>query len=136
LLTFSQLKALQKKGVVIGSHSMTHANLGAVSFEQLKDEILGSKKMLEQKLNTKIQYFAFPKGVYTDTALKLVKQAKYKAAFTVVSAPVGEYSLLTPRTIIDQFYSDREIISLLNPVVTFLKQTMNKINFWRLMPNI
>lgn len=136
LLNFSQLKLLQKKGVTIGCHSMTHANFGSLNSKQLRKEIVDSKKILENKLGTKIQYFAFPKGIYTKEALKYVKQSGYKAAFTVSSGAVNGIDFLTPRTIIDQFYSVDEIHALLNPMIIKVKNFLSKMQLWRVMPSI
>lgn len=136
LLTITQIKSLQKQGFVIGCHSMTHANFAQLSKQQLKTEIIEAKKILEKKLNTTIQYFAFPKGIYTDQAIKMVEKAGFKAAFTVISGSVRKPSLLTSRVIIDQFYSEEDIPAILNPLLIHLKNLMTTFKLWRLMPSI
>jgi peptidoglycan/xylan/chitin deacetylase (PgdA/CDA1 family) len=115
---------------------MTHANFSDLSVKELSFEIKQAKKLLEQKLNTKVNYFAFPKGIYTDESLKIVKKAGFVAAFTVRSGAVKGYSLITPRAIVDKFYSTEEIESLLNPFVIQIKNLMIKFNMWRLVPNL
>lgn len=136
LLTFAQIQQLQRLGVVIGCHSMTHANFAQLNKKELAVEIIDAKKELEKKLNTKVEYFAYPKGIVTNEAVKLVKKACFKAAFTVLPGKVDQDRLLIPRTIIDEFYSEGEINSLFNPLMILLKNMMIKYRLWRFVPNI
>lgn len=136
LLTFSQIKQLQKTGVTIGCHSMTHANFDQLTKKELAVEIIESKNLLEKKLNTKIKYFAYPKGIFNNLAIQMVKKAGYKAAFTVLPGNVNKDLLLIPRTIIDEFYSADDIKMLFNPLVISLKNIMIKNKIWRFVPNI
>jgi peptidoglycan/xylan/chitin deacetylase (PgdA/CDA1 family) len=49
---------------------------------EIKKEIAGSKLLLEKKLGLPIHWFAYPFGDYNKEAVKWVKQAGYKAAFS------------------------------------------------------
>lgn len=83
MMTIKQIQSLYKSGWEIGYHTKTHADLRDFDREGLIDEIKTSKERLEKKLGFKIRYFAYPKGIYADTIISIVKGAKYKAAFTV-----------------------------------------------------
>jgi len=79
-----QVKDLLKSALVeIGSHTVTHDNLPLVSEEQKHEEIVGSKKQIEELFDTKCQSFCYPFGMYDETDLKLVGQADYSNATTV-----------------------------------------------------
>jgi peptidoglycan/xylan/chitin deacetylase (PgdA/CDA1 family) len=91
-ITWEQLEELRDEGVEIGCHSVSHVNLRNVplqkkspeAYEQwLKDEIIGAKQHLEQKLGIKCLVYAYPEGKYNARVLELVKEANYQAAFTV-----------------------------------------------------
>lgn len=83
LMSWQQLKEMQASGLVeIGSHTCTHRRLtNFLSHADLEDEIVSSKAILQQNLNTSINLFCFPNGDYNQDALSLVKQ-HYLAAVT------------------------------------------------------
>lgn len=83
LLDLNEIRKLHDKGWEIGCHSATHADLGKLSEDELREEIIESKKMLESKLKFRIRNFAYPKGKYNKKIIKIVKEAGYSAAFTV-----------------------------------------------------
>jgi len=83
LMNWEQLQAMQASGLVeIGSHTCNHIRLNhSLPQAELEHEIIASKTMLEQKLNTPVDLFCFPNGDYSAEALSLVK-ANYAAAVT------------------------------------------------------
>ena len=81
-LTWDQVKEMAQAGAIIVSHSRTHAYLPMVSREKQYDEIVNSKKIIEQKLGIRVKYFVYPIGGFTGDIKKIVKEAGYEAAFT------------------------------------------------------
>jgi peptidoglycan/xylan/chitin deacetylase (PgdA/CDA1 family) len=88
-ITWEQLTALREEGVEIGSHSVSHEDLRLVkgrtpeAYEQwLREEIIGSKKLIEQRTGGKCILFAYPGGGFNPRARELIKEAGYEAAFT------------------------------------------------------
>ncbi len=75
-LTLSQLKAISKHHE-IGAHTITHRNLPDLTQEEQWTEISDSKKILEKKLNIKIQSFCYPRGKFNKTTVKLVSDAGF-----------------------------------------------------------
>jgi len=62
--TAAQLRQLAEAGVEIGAHTRSHADLGQINDEhELFDEIVGSKRDLENLLERRVRYFAFPFGM-------------------------------------------------------------------------
>jgi len=51
---------LKKEGHIIGAHTLSHPNLAHVAEEEVRSEIVGSKKRLEEKLSEPIQHFSYP----------------------------------------------------------------------------
>lgn len=61
-MTWHHVRALQRDGFEIGSHTRSHAELATLSTEDVRAEIAGSCKDLEQQLSTPVVSFAFPYG--------------------------------------------------------------------------
>ncbi|HRQ37267.1 MAG TPA: polysaccharide deacetylase family protein [Chloroflexota bacterium] len=66
--------------VEIGSHTMTHATLPALSAEAQMVEIRQSKAVLEEIVRRPVVSFTYPHGGATAVTQKLVQEAGYKTA--------------------------------------------------------
>jgi peptidoglycan/xylan/chitin deacetylase (PgdA/CDA1 family) len=90
-LTWDQLKAMKADGFEVGSHSVTHADLskkmaGETENEYLarvRQELLLSKQILDDKMNQNTQYIAFPYGEFNPAVLKLCEETGYRVGFSV-----------------------------------------------------
>ncbi len=108
LLTITEVKSLIKKGWTIGCHSLTHADFANLPEDKLVAEIINSKNVLEKKLGIKIEYFAYPKGAYTQSIVDAVKKAGYKMAFTMDDSQIITTTdkLRIPRVGVDQTHKN------------------------------
>ncbi len=61
-MTWDDLRSLAAQGFEIGSHTCSHADMGAVSPEEAEWELRSSRERLEQQLGLPIRLFAFPYG--------------------------------------------------------------------------
>jgi glycosyltransferase involved in cell wall biosynthesis/peptidoglycan/xylan/chitin deacetylase (PgdA/CDA1 family) len=61
-MTWDDLRELRAQGFLVGSHSCTHADMGAVSLLEAERELGESRRRLESELGVPIRYFAFPYG--------------------------------------------------------------------------
>lgn len=91
LMKPSQLRELTEYGNEIGSHTVSHANLTAVTPEQCKRELADSRKSLEHMLGMKIISFAYPYGAFDQTAKKVAEETGYKFAVAADSGPFTFY---------------------------------------------
>jgi peptidoglycan/xylan/chitin deacetylase (PgdA/CDA1 family) len=57
--------ASRSKNITIGSHGFYHNNLGSLSTANAVDEVMLSKKYLEQTIQKEVTSIAFPDGSYT-----------------------------------------------------------------------
>jgi peptidoglycan/xylan/chitin deacetylase (PgdA/CDA1 family) len=94
-LTWNQVKELRRAGVGFGSHTVTHPQLLEVGPDQLRDEIAGSRKEIEQKLGelvTTFSYpFAFPEA-YRDFVARLrgaLQESGYRDGVSTIIGRVG-----------------------------------------------
>jgi peptidoglycan/xylan/chitin deacetylase (PgdA/CDA1 family) len=97
-LDWTMLRELQEAGVVIGSHTRSHRVLPNESGDDVLDELAGSKRVLEEKLQTEVRHFSFPNGHFTSGTLRAVRAAGYRYAYsTCFHRDSEEPSLTIPR---------------------------------------
>ncbi len=84
-VTWDQLREMAVNPLVtIMAHSVTHPNdLTVLPDDQLRTEVMESKRLLETQLGIPIPYFVYPAGKYDSRAEKLVQEAGYEAALTM-----------------------------------------------------
>ena len=81
-LTWAQLEALEKSGVEIGSHTVHHSELPSLSDPTALQELIQSRRALEQHLHHPVQSFAYPAGKFNEHSEGLARQAGYVLAVT------------------------------------------------------
>jgi peptidoglycan/xylan/chitin deacetylase (PgdA/CDA1 family) len=83
-LTWDQVLALEKSGMIIAGHSVTHPYLTKITDDKvLRHEIVDGKKIIETHLGHAISYFAYPFGLYDDRVEAVVQDAGYVMARTI-----------------------------------------------------
>ena len=79
-ISWPQLQTLLTDGMKIGSHSRSHPRLNRIrDSAKLWDQIYTSKTILESQLETPVEEFAYPYGLYNAKAAAAVRQAGYRA---------------------------------------------------------
>ncbi|MCX6735194.1 MAG: polysaccharide deacetylase family protein [Candidatus Peregrinibacteria bacterium] len=92
VMTWDMLKELLNEGMEIGAHSSTHPDLRVIPRKQLYDEeLIGSKKILEEKLGISIKYFAYPGGAKSKKVVQAVKDTGFLSAVTTIYDPNHTY---------------------------------------------
>ncbi len=82
MMTWDELKALQRQGHEIGSHSCSHEILPLLDDAALALEIRESKLKLEAALGTPVRTLCYPNGDYDARTLRLAQQSGYLCAVT------------------------------------------------------
>ena len=82
VLTWPQIKEMNENGINFGSHTRHHAYLPDISQEQLKDEIVNSKRIIEEHLGKSVYSFSYPIGGFSEKIKSVVARAGYLAAVT------------------------------------------------------
>jgi len=92
MMTWEQIRQLRKVGHIIGSHTLTHPNLAYLEETDLRRELILSKEMIEDKLNTPIIHFSYPSPIlqphWNKNTLEITKQAGYQTAVTCTAGLV------------------------------------------------
>jgi peptidoglycan/xylan/chitin deacetylase (PgdA/CDA1 family) len=87
-LTWPQIVALQKAGVDVESHTMSHPHLMHASHSELTDEeyeaflrtqLDESKRIIESHTGQPVRFLAYPYGDYDDAVIAAAKRAGYEA---------------------------------------------------------
>ena len=86
MLTWGQIQEMQDSGVIeFGSHTMRHRNLAATALDDVRWELVESKKRLEDKLGREMVGFAYPygAGAYVPEVRRLAREAGYVYDFGI-----------------------------------------------------
>lgn len=82
-MSWKQIEEMKSKGFTFESHTVNHVALPTLADDDIRTELVKSKEVLEQRLHQKVEYLAYPGGLYDQRVISLVKEAGYRAAFTV-----------------------------------------------------
>ncbi len=92
-ITWDQAREMEEDGTIsIQSHTVDHKSMTDLSDEQLRTELVDSKKQAEKELGHPVDFMAYPTGTYNLHIAELVKEAGYKAAFTIKYGNVDKAS--------------------------------------------
>ena len=85
MLTWEQVRSMSDAGVAFGSHTMTHPVVSHLTPADLEWEILESKRILEEKIQTTVADFAYPFGKPDEISLEaqsMLARGAYRSAVT------------------------------------------------------
>jgi peptidoglycan/xylan/chitin deacetylase (PgdA/CDA1 family) len=74
MLSWRSIREMHNYGIMFGAHTMTHPDLTHLPMDEVKQEILASKEIIENALGTSVSTFAYPYGRYNDLVREIVKQ--------------------------------------------------------------
>jgi len=87
LMDSVELRELRDSGMCIGSHTANHPDLTKCTDSQLVDEIAGSRRLLEEHLDTPVRHISYPWGRFDRRVLRGVRSAGYVTAAAVSVNP-------------------------------------------------
>lgn len=99
LMDDGQVREWMAAGHTIGAHTRTHPTLTKIPLDRAREEIGGSKKILEDRFGVAVKHFCYPYGKVSPAVRDLVAEAGYETAVTTepgVFRP-GTDPLLIPR---------------------------------------
>jgi len=82
-LDWGEAKELLDEGFSMGSHSCRHLDLTRLSLDEAREEIVSSRKEIEDRLGTEVLSFSYPYGRANAAVRKIVEESGYRAAFTM-----------------------------------------------------
>jgi peptidoglycan/xylan/chitin deacetylase (PgdA/CDA1 family) len=82
-LSWELMEEMSAGGLVkFYSHTKSHAKCNVLSEQQLREELGGSKGVIERKSGRPCPFLCWPYGKYNDGAVRLAREAGYEALFT------------------------------------------------------
>ena len=128
-LTWDELKELQHSGYFdIQDHTYSHPNfkqekkhLSSANYEKfVNNELVHSKKILEDKLGINVTLLAWPFGIYDDYLEQEAKNAGYVMAFSIDARTANKSyrSMAQPRFMIVDAQSMKTFSSIVNEANT------------------
>lgn len=85
MFTWEEAAGLQKEGVDIEAHTVSHPLLIYEDDQTVSHELTDSKRTLEERLKKRVRAFAYPNGTWDERVRRQVKAAGFECAFTVAS---------------------------------------------------
>ena len=103
VMTAEQLRAIQSPLLRIGSHSIDHVQMAAVTPDEAARQAAESRSTLEKLCGQSVDEFAFPYGSLNDAAVQAVAAAGYRRAYSVMPERIGtgHSAMLRGRTAVE-----------------------------------
>ncbi len=125
IFDFEQLVDLSKNELIeIGSHTLTHAKLTSLNNSEIFNELKYSKEILEEKINKKVDFLAYPYGSQNEVNSQIIQIAKevgYQMAFsTKRQFQQTDIFFDVPRYNIDNTVEKKRLLSKINGFEDFL----------------
>ena len=96
MLTWDQIREMRGLHMIIGAHTVTHANLPSAGLADATEEIRQSKARLEKELDEEVTMFSYPNGgaerYFTPELQDVVRNAGYASAVTSTNGFAGPAS--------------------------------------------
>jgi len=87
-LTWEEIKEMSYHGIEFESHTHFHSKLSEINNQDIENDILLSKNIIEKNLNKNVKYLSYPYGVYDDRIINIAKKLKFEAAWGITSKNV------------------------------------------------
>lgn len=114
----NHLLEMLEAGMRIGSHTMSHPNIGLVEDSQIINELKLSKEYLEETLSTPCVDLALPGGHGTKVVKGVFDKLGYKRVYTSVPTPWDGLSSVVPRLCVKSSLTPDELAEILEGGVT------------------
>ncbi len=90
MMTLDRVAELERSGMEIGSHTVSHAPLDTLTGRRLRAELVDSKAVLEDTLGHPVPHLAYPHGYNSPRVRAMAARAGYETATAVRHALSSE----------------------------------------------
>jgi peptidoglycan/xylan/chitin deacetylase (PgdA/CDA1 family) len=87
-LTWPLLRALEARGIEIGSHTVAHRDMTSLSDARMLGDLVTSRRTLERGLGHAVPWLAYPFGSYDARVERIARRAGYLLAVTTRAGTV------------------------------------------------
>ena len=88
MLSWKEINEMKDNNISFGCHTVSHRDLTKIQPIQIKEEILHSKVLIEEKINKPVVFFAYPYGekkYFNDRVIKILKENGFLCACTKIN---------------------------------------------------
>lgn len=85
LMSWSQIREIQRAGITIGAHTVTHPRLSRIPFESAAAEVFRCREEIQQQTGAPVRTFCYPYGDLTAKVRECVAQHFRVACGTALS---------------------------------------------------
>lgn len=105
-ITWEEAREMERAGMAFAPHTRSHPILSRIPVSNAKEEILFSKKRLQEELDAPLNIFAYPNGQpsdYTPEIVSIIQEVGFRAALTTIPGAIGKnaHPYLLPRITLD-----------------------------------
>ena len=108
LMSWSELQELAAAGISLGSHTINHPRLGALSAADTEEELRASQKTIEDRTGKPVISFAYPYGEATPQIREAVRK-RFRVACGTKLAYVSPESDAAELPRLDTFYVQKKL---------------------------
>ena len=87
MLDWDEVREIHARGHAIGGHGRRHRELGSLTANEVRDEVGGSLRDIEERIGERPRLFCYPRGSVDAAARRIVGEAGFEAACTVRPGP-------------------------------------------------
>jgi peptidoglycan/xylan/chitin deacetylase (PgdA/CDA1 family) len=80
LMDWAAVRRLETAGFHVGSHTMTHPRLPTLTPTACREELVASRRLLEDKLGHEVAHLAYPFGAFNEAVRSIAADAGYRSA--------------------------------------------------------
>ena len=82
-VTRAEVKSMMRAGWELASHTISHLDLTTLDRAQLRQELVGSRRLIRRWFHVTVYDFCYPAGRYNRRVMRAVRRAGYTTATTV-----------------------------------------------------
>jgi len=91
MLNWTQIKEMHNSGLIdFQPHTVSHRKFEKMGLKEIEEEIINSKKMIENELGKKCEIFAYPRGYYDIKIIKILKENEFIASRALEKGKVNQ----------------------------------------------
>ena len=132
-MLWREVALLHQMRWTIGSHGVQHVDLCLCDENEIKHLLIGSKKIIEDRLGVICEHFSYTWGRNNGVVRNAVKSVGYRSAVAGIHAPVVDTSdvFALPRLDVRNDYSLEDFVAVVTGRWDYLKFIQSFKNFFR-----
>lgn len=121
-LSRDDILALQEAGMTIGSHGIAHKDWTRLTPGELREELEGSKSVLEALIGRTVDDVGIPFGAWNGRVLRAIRGAGYRAAWSSDGGQMDPSAFLRPRASVRGDMGNSAVMVLLAARLPWVRQ--------------